>query len=101
MRANWEESLPPAAIVDREELEARRYLGFNPAFVRRVWAKRREDAGNKPLPKKVWTEERKAQVYAYLDGGMSLGRVAQKMGVTRCAIAGMLRYDRANRERAS
>jgi hypothetical protein len=38
------------AVVDREELEGRKYLGMNPAFVRKVWAKRRQMVRAKPVP---------------------------------------------------
>lgn len=30
-----------AAVLDRDELDRRRFRGMNPAFVRKVWAKRR------------------------------------------------------------
>jgi len=87
VRANWEEDLPPAGIVDREEVEARRYRGLNPAFVRQVWEKRRSEA---PKPASRWTPERKAEVARMMAAGLSTGQIAKAFNVTRSAIAGLV-----------
>lgn len=92
MRADFYDRLPSAGIVDREELEARRYRGMNPAFVRKVWAARREQ---KPRRDSVsmWTPERKALLLEYIQAGLSQGRMALKFKTTRNAIAGAIRHD--------
>lgn len=38
------------AAFSQEEISARRYRGMNPAFVRRVWAKRRQERSVAPPP---------------------------------------------------
>lgn len=91
MRADYIESLPPAGIVDREELEARRYGGMNPSFVRQVWAKRRKEEG-KAAPKRgrqpAWTEEDRARLADLLRAGLTYGQIAAKMGKTSSSISG-------------
>jgi predicted transcriptional regulator len=87
VRANWDEDLPAAGILDREEVEARRYRGFNPAFVRQVWERRRAQA-HEPRPNKTWTPERLALVVELLKAGKSYGQIAIRLGVTPSAISG-------------
>ena len=94
MRANWGESLPPAGIVDREELEARRYCGMNPAFVRSVWAKRRTEGYKAERRKRggpsTWTEEDKMRVAEMMKAGLTTGQIGAKMGKTANSISGIV-----------
>lgn len=95
MRANWDENLPPAGILDREEVEARRYNGMNPSFVRRVWAKRRAAEGGRPRPNHPgrvasWTPADIEEVATLLRSGLSSGQIAQKLGVTVGSVSGLV-----------
>lgn len=100
MRADWEEQLPPAGILEREEIEMRRYRGMNPSFVRRVWTKRRQEAGkvSRPHPGKPgappkWTDEEKARVAEMLKAGRSSGQIAKAMRKTIGSISGIVHKD--------
>ena len=94
MRADYME-LPQAGIVERDELEKRRYRGFNPAFARRVWAKRRQEESRPSKPEKPerWPQSVLDQVAVMLESGLSSGQIARKLGRTPNSIIGIVRHD--------
>lgn len=79
----------------REELAGRRYGGFNPAFARRVWAKRRQEESRPPKPAKPerWPQAVLDQVAEMLEAGLSSGRIARKLGRTPNSIIGIVRHN--------
>lgn len=91
MKANWDEDLPPAGIIDVEEARLRAYRGMNPTFVRQVWEKRRKQAPKPRVQQTQWTPERKAIVAEMLVTKHTYGQIAKKFGTTPSAIAGMIR----------
>ena len=68
------------------------YRGMNPAFVRRVWAKRREAEGrprpNHPGRPACWSQSDIDAVAEMLHAGLSSGQIAQKLGVTVGSVSG-------------
>lgn len=67
-----------------------RYRGLNPAFVRRVWAKRRKEQPV-PRPRGVkWTPEAKARIAEMMLRGCSYGQIARVFGCTSDAIGGVV-----------
>jgi hypothetical protein len=71
------------------------YQGMNPAFVRRVWAKRREKAGIRRVPAGCgrptkWTPGQIEEIAEMLRGGLTSGQIAGKFGVTVGSISGVV-----------
>lgn len=69
------------------------YRGMNPAFVRRVWAKRR---GGAPRPRKSpsppikWSPSDIEEIAGMLTAGMSSGQIANRFSVTKNSISGLV-----------
>lgn len=102
-----------AGIVGEEEKRARDYRGFNPSFVRRVWAKRREMVKHVPsahpkrtigeiLAERAIERERERErarvekLKRQMDAGgvqAIIAEVALAHGVTVAEILGPRRYD--------
>lgn len=79
-------------LAETEEHE-NTYRGFNPAFVRRVWQKRRKLAGRQPPPglKRVaWSPEEKAMVVEMKGRGLSHGQIARAVGRTKNMVTGLV-----------
>lgn len=79
-------------LAEKEEFE-NTYRGFNPAFVRRVWQKRRKLAGRKYQPgmkRQGWSGEEKAIVAEMCGRGLSCGQIALAIGRTPNAVVGIV-----------
>lgn len=70
------------------------YRGMNPAFVRKVWAKRRGTEGrprpNHPGRPNIWSQSGIDEVAKMLRDGLSSGQIALKLGVTVGSISGLV-----------
>lgn len=93
-----------AAVLDRDELDRRRFRGMNPTFVRKVWAKRRALMSDpEPVASKSdkqaqmiaeWQKRRMEKIRAQIESGgvkAIMAEVALKHGFTVEDILGRSR----------
>lgn len=79
---------------DQFEITQKRYRGFNPAFVRQVWEKRRARRKRSPyVPGQIWTPEKKERIEDMLRRGLSSNQIGQVFGVSGDGIRGVVRHD--------
>lgn len=79
-------------LADTEEHD-NIYRGFNPAFVRRVWQKRRKMAGRKYQPgmkRQGWSADEKSMVAEMVGRGLSCGQIALTIGRSANSVVGIV-----------